>query len=303
MTESIDWDDYQKIEKTKDEFEIVTVVNKRPSDIGLFNFFEIFTESQGVEFTNKNVVVYNDTNLTEEVSEIKMKKIKAMYFNKDNSQILLKVKEPPHTIFYTPEVVDAAKAVLAARRGDYVPIYSLPVKNLREYADQTKLPPPDLIINTVRDGSSKTEKAYHHPTVLQKGIDSKYNEDEEEQVSTASHNSMIDNYDNSEMDGKQVESENARLDKAKSICMITTETLDSFKLLKVIGTGAFGKVFLAKNNEGEVFAMKRIRKDKVFKSNAVENVLLERKILAEVKHPLLLELRHVFSSNYRIYFF
>mmetsp|Transcript_19177 Transcript_19177/g.22147 ORF Transcript_19177/g.22147 Transcript_19177/m.22147 type:complete len:87 (+) Transcript_19177:921-1181(+) len=49
--------------------------------------------------------------------------------------------------------------------------------------------------------------------------------------------------------------------------------------------------------------MKRIRKDKVLKSNAVENILLERKILSEVKHPLLVRIKHVFSSKYRFYFF
>lgn len=86
-------------------------------------------------------------------------------------------------------------------------------------------------------------------------------------------------------------------------CMLTKESLNSFTLLKVIGKGAFGRVFLAKKDNGEVFAMKRIRKDKVLRSNAVENILLERKILSEVKHPLLLNLKHVFASKYRFYFF
>jgi serine/threonine protein kinase len=49
--------------------------------------------------------------------------------------------------------------------------------------------------------------------------------------------------------------------------------------------------------------MKRIRKDKVLRSNAVENILLERKILSEVNHPLLLGIRHAFASKYRFYFF
>lgn len=100
-----------------------------------------------------------------------------------------------------------------------------------------------------------------------------------------------------------MDSENNRLNREKSVCLITTETLDNFTLLKVIGKGAFGRVFLAKKNTGEVFAMKRIRKDRVLRSGAVENILLERKILSEVNHPLLLSLRHVFSSKYRFYFF
>ena len=85
--------------------------------------------------------------------------------------------------------------------------------------------------------------------------------------------------------------------------MITEETLDMFTLLKVIGEGAFGRVFMAKKDTGEVYAMKRIRKDKVLRSDAVENILLERKILSQINHPLLLGLKHVFDSDYRFYFF
>jgi serum/glucocorticoid-regulated kinase 2 len=88
-----------------------------------------------------------------------------------------------------------------------------------------------------------------------------------------------------------------------SKCFFTKETLDNFSLLKVIGKGAFGKVFLSKNKEGEIFAMKRIRKDKVLRYQAVESILLERKILSEINHPLLLGLKHVFSSDTRLYFF
>lgn len=119
---------------------------------------------------------------------------------------------------------------------------------------------------------------------------------------TAEGSNHLSDYE-SDSDEDRLHSENNRLEKSKSHCMITNETLDNFTLLKVIGKGAFGRVFLAKNYNGEIFAMKRIRKDKVYQCNAVENILLERKILADVNHPLLLSLKHVFSANYRIYFF
>lgn len=99
------------------------------------------------------------------------------------------------------------------------------------------------------------------------------------------------------------DSDDSEVERSTNTCLITGEPLTEFSLLKVIGKGAFGRVFLAKKDSGEVFAMKRIRKDKVLRSNAVKNILLERKILSEVNHPLLLGIRHAFASKYRFYFF
>lgn len=99
------------------------------------------------------------------------------------------------------------------------------------------------------------------------------------------------------------DSDDSDVEKESNKCLVTGESLTDFSLLKVVGKGAFGRVFLAKKETGKVYAMKRIRKDKVLRSNAVENILLERKILSEVSHPLLLGIRHAFSSKYRFYFF
>jgi len=305
MTENIDWDDYEEVEKTKDEIELITVVNKKPSEVGIFNFLEIFTENQGVEFTNKNVVIYNDTNLTEEVKEISIKKIKALYLNSSRTQLCIKTKSPPNEIIYTSKAVECAKSILASRSEDFIPVYDLPAKSLAEFLDEKQLPSSDYICNETHNSSDSEGSEYSHPDEINalKSEDRPGKVSEESQRSTVGCTSDFSDFENSIQDEDKVYSENNRLDKVKSVCMITTDTLDSFKLLKVIGKGAFGRVFLAKSNRGEVFAMKRIRKDKVFQNNAVENILLERKILSEVNHPLLLSLKHVFSANYRIYFF
>ena len=51
----------------------------------------------------------------------------------------------------------------------------------------------------------------------------------------------------------------------QTTCMLTEAKLSDFKLHMVLGTGAFGKVILASNNNLEVYAMKRIRKDLILK--------------------------------------
>ena len=45
-------------------------------------------------------------------------------------------------------------------------------------------------------------------------------------------------------------------------------SLDDFKLLKVIGRGSFGKVYLVrKKDDGKPYAMKILRKDQLIKKN------------------------------------
>ena len=45
-------------------------------------------------------------------------------------------------------------------------------------------------------------------------------------------------------------------------------TLDQFEILKLIGKGTFGKVFLIQNlKTGKLFAMKCIRKDLILEAN------------------------------------
>ena len=53
---------------------------------------------------------------------------------------------------------------------------------------------------------------------------------------------------------------------------------EDFKILKVLGKGAFGKVCLVQHKEGgELFALKTLRKNKIIKLLQVEHTKAERK--------------------------
>ena len=66
----------------------------------------------------------------------------------------------------------------------------------------------------------------------------------------------------------QRRSEVARLSESENIC------LDDFTLLTVVGKGSFGKVIqVRKNDSGEIFAMKVLKKDHVVKRKQVEHTL------------------------------
>lgn len=85
-------------------------------------------------------------------------------------------------------------------------------------------------------------------------------------------------------DGEGVENRSIRLNRLG---------LDNFQLLKVIGKGCMGKVFLARENQSGIFyAIKSIHKNWALRNKQIEHTKTERDILA-----LLTSLQHPFLAN------
>lgn len=81
-------------------------------------------------------------------------------------------------------------------------------------------------------------------------------------------------------------------------------SLDDFKLLKVIGRGSFGKVYLCrKKDDGLPYAMKILRKDQLIKKNLLVKTQAERDILEKIKNPYIVGLHYAFQSETKLYFF
>lgn len=77
---------------------------------------------------------------------------------------------------------------------------------------------------------------------------------------------------------------------------VETVGLDDFEVLKLVGQGAFGKVFqVQKKNTSEIYAMKVMRKDKIMEKNHAEYMKAERDILTKVDHPFIVQLRYSFQ--------
>lgn len=115
---------------------------------------------------------------------------------------------------------------------------------------------------------------------------------------------------------------------------VSAPRLDSFKMIKVIGKGSFGKhgrlschycmirilitsrsnffipffvfagkVFLVKEiKTGEIFALKVLRKDNIIKRNQVEHTNTERSVLGYVRHPFIVGMNMAFQSKDKLYF-
>lgn len=84
---------------------------------------------------------------------------------------------------------------------------------------------------------------------------------------------------------------------------VSAPRLDSFKMIKVIGKGSFGKVFLVREiRTNEMFALKVLRKDNIIKRNQVEHTRTERSVLGYVRHPFIVGLSMAFQSKDKLYF-
>jgi len=81
-----------------------------------------------------------------------------------------------------------------------------------------------------------------------------------------------------------------------SVCM------DDFEILKPISKGAFGRVYLARKNEsGELFAIKVMRKADLVRKNMVESARNERNILAMTNNPFVIRFYFSFTSRDNLY--
>lgn len=78
--------------------------------------------------------------------------------------------------------------------------------------------------------------------------------------------------------------------------------LNDFIIEKVLGKGAFGKVFLVtKKDTGQVYAMKSLRKDMIEQRNQKVHTKTERQILGEVNSPFIVQLRFAFQTPEKLY--
>lgn len=80
-------------------------------------------------------------------------------------------------------------------------------------------------------------------------------------------------------------------------------SLESFNIIKVIGKGSFGKVFLVREKAtGVIYAMKVLKKDYIIRKNQVEHTKTERSVLGHVRHPYIVGLVKAFQTTDKLFF-
>eukprot|EP00917_Polyrhabdina_sp_WS-2016_P024418 GHVP01052870.1.p1 GENE.GHVP01052870.1~~GHVP01052870.1.p1 ORF type:complete len:244 (+),score=28.59 GHVP01052870.1:168-899(+) len=80
--------------------------------------------------------------------------------------------------------------------------------------------------------------------------------------------------------------------------------LEDFTVVRTVGTGSFGRVFLVKSKENPVgppMAIKRLKKAEVIRQKQVEHILSEKKILQSVRHPFIVSSVGSFKDDRYLY--
>ncbi|RMD44009.1 hypothetical protein DV735_g1130, partial [Chaetothyriales sp. CBS 134920] len=88
----------------------------------------------------------------------------------------------------------------------------------------------------------------------------------------------------------------------KPVALGDEVNLNHFRLLRVVGKGAFGKVrIVERKDSGLTFALKYIRKDEIVRSESVRNIIRERRMMEHLNHPFLCNLRYSFQDIEYLY--
>lgn len=81
-----------------------------------------------------------------------------------------------------------------------------------------------------------------------------------------------------------------------------TVGVDDFELMKVIGKGSFGKVMqVRKKDDGQIYAMKVLRKEAIIARKQVDHTRAEKAILQKVSHPFIVNLNFAFQTDEKLY--
>ena len=79
--------------------------------------------------------------------------------------------------------------------------------------------------------------------------------------------------------------------------------LETFDIIKVIGKGSFGKVFLVRHKaHGSLHALKVLKKEFIIRKNQVEHTKTERSVLGYVHHPYVVGLTMAFQTHDKLFF-
>jgi len=88
-----------------------------------------------------------------------------------------------------------------------------------------------------------------------------------------------------------------------NLTMASVASIDDFEIIKPISRGAFGRVWLVrKRATGDLFAMKAVKKSDMIDKNLVNQVIIERNIMAASRNPYVVTLFYAFQNQRYLFY-
>lgn len=84
--------------------------------------------------------------------------------------------------------------------------------------------------------------------------------------------------------------------------LLPPHSLLDVKLTRVLGEGTYGKVVLAVDGQDSSFAIKGMSKAVAIEKEEVEQIMIERKVLIQFRHPFVIRLLSTFETRQNIFF-
>jgi serine/threonine protein kinase len=91
-----------------------------------------------------------------------------------------------------------------------------------------------------------------------------------------------------------------KLNEELSIITTTKINISSFRILKLLGEGSFGKVYLARRiTSGKQYALKALKKRNLVVQKKLKYAVIEANILKQANNPFIINLHYAFQTlNY-----
>ena len=153
--------------------------------------------------------------------------------------------------------------------------------------------------NTDEPSKEAKEKAEHLKRSIEKikGQRLKYSRDRRKRAAELEMKLQNDNYENDDKRQIQIqhfldESHSLRNQRAAKQKIKASD----FKIIKIIGKGAFGEVRIVRNKtNGHVFAMKTMLKKMMIAKNQLGHIVAERDLMSDADNPWLVKLFYAFQ--------
>ncbi|CAD8094423.1 unnamed protein product [Paramecium sonneborni] len=178
-----------------------------------------------------------------------------------------------------PNIIDKNIEVQIEDKNAKIPISDPPPKQLS----------PEQSISLPRDEATLIQKRLSNPELNYRYSQSPPKNQEivqSKQIVAQSQQQLQSSY---------IESQNELLKDSKV-------TFDSFEIIKELGSGAFGKVFLVKlKTDGGIFAMKALKKKTLIQQKQIKYAITEANVLKSCKHPFILGLHYAFQTPNYLY--